>query len=214
MQDTNDPIGDQSARAARACRSAAPPATPAARGSAALATVLADDPARAEVWAEFDHDAGAIAAARELRERFELSRESTPVLTGDTLDDFDYQRVLGQDPQHVRRVLRASHLVFGAAGGVVGLCAALVVQQGETVSAAAPGYPLLLPALGILFGVFAGVLLAGLRALRPRRDFVLAWIRDAVLQQGHAFVIVRTHDRVQRQRAREVLDSRALRLLP
>ncbi|HSC87238.1 MAG TPA: hypothetical protein VLC09_08215, partial [Polyangiaceae bacterium] len=106
------------------------------------------------------------AASALLQETPALQGEVAVIRPGDPLVD----RKLEPENQGIWHTLIRSHLLFGIAGGLVGIVAALVVIAAWPAAALSPFYTTLF--VGV-FGAFLGMIFAGLLTLRPDHGYVV-----------------------------------------
>jgi hypothetical protein len=103
-------------------------------------------------------------------------------------------RKMEPESHGIWHTLLRSHAWLGLLGPVVGLvAAALVLATGWPAALASPNATL---AVGAVYGIFVGLLAAGVLTLRPDRARVIAQVREAS-DQGHWSVVshpVSAHD--------------------
>jgi cysteine synthase len=111
--------------------------------------------------------------------------------------DPSFARKMEPEAQGIWRTFVRSHAVLGPIGLVLGVVTAVtLVVLGVPAFASSP---LLAIVAAALFGLFGGLMLAGLLTLRPDRDLVTASIRQAV-EAGCWAVVAHPVDPAQLQR--------------
>ena len=95
-------------------------------------------------------------------------------------------RKLVPENRRIGQTLRQTHMVLGSMGLVGGRCSGLVLDMtNAAVFASAPGMTIVVFGL---YGLFAGLLMAGATALRPDRD--LAAMRISRASATHKWTVV------------------------
>lgn len=108
--------------------------------------------------------------------------------------DVDMSRKLVPESGRVWQTFKRTHMILGAFGLIGGLLIGIVLTlSNAAVFATEPG--LTLVAFG-LYGLFAGLLMAGATALRPDRDLAAMRISDAAAD--HKWTVV-AHARNERE---------------
>ena len=160
-----------------------------------------------KAWAECQDAARAQVAASRLAADPGLGESSIVVVSAaDTADSVDAK--LEPAPQEFRERLVRTHLIAGAAGALLGVAVAWVAQAYWIEIAL--GAPLLVPALGALFGAMVGLLAAGAWALNPVRAIREVALKDEILGNANTYIIVHSHTEQQRAHAAVVLASLAI----
>lgn len=120
--------------------------------------------------------------------------------------DLNYERKIEPNSQKVGRTLFKTHAIGGSCGIALGLIGGIILglygptytQSSATLTIAAAG----------LFGLFAGLLVAGLFSLRPDQDAVVNETRQAT-EENKWVIVIHTHNHEQTQQAKSILDKSA-----
>lgn len=151
------------------------------------------------VAALFDNGTAAARAAGSLQRQ--QRGERCPVLVVEPHDP-RLGRKLEPESRGIWQTLLRSHGKLGAAGLVVGAAVgALLVASGWAAAEASPGMTV---GVAALYGLFAGLLLAGLLTLRPDRGRVISSVRDATAH-GRWAVVAHPRSAEEADEAREAL---------
>ncbi|MEO8298680.1 MAG: hypothetical protein ABI574_12835 [Burkholderiales bacterium] len=118
-----------------------------------------------------DRQAAELAARTLTQDNPALEGEVTVIPPGDPLLD----RKLEPEQAGIWRTLVRSHLVFGVAGGLVGMVAGLIAIVAWPAAALAPVYTILFTGA---FGAFFGLIGAGLLTLRPDHGYVIRKVQE------------------------------------
>jgi hypothetical protein len=138
---------------------------------------------RTLVAASFDDAAQAEAVASTLKSDPQVDGEVSVIAPGDPLA----ARKMEPEQRGIWRTLRRGHLVFGAAGVLLGLVVSFIAIRQWAAAADSPGFTVLfITVLGAFFGLMVG----GLITLRPDHDAVIQQVR-AALERGQWAVVVR-----------------------
>jgi len=142
--------------------------------------------AQGQIAAIYDNKAQATSSARALIERSVVSESQVTLIEG-TEDDFG--KKLEQDSTVIGNHLWSSHLKMGALGlGAGFIVASLLVAFGPALTQQNPIFTFI--AL-ISPGLFLGLFIAGLFALRPDRNNIIQTVRHG-LRNGKAALVVNT----------------------
>ena len=145
------------------------------------------------VAATFPNRAAAVEAATTLQA--ELPQAGVDLIHP---HDVNLARKLEPESQGIWRTARRSHLMLGLAGLVLGaVAAAMLIGIGWP---AAVKSPMLATLFLSNFGLFVGLMVAGLLTLRPDRDHVLTSIRERN-RSGDWAVVVHPTSPAQSERA-------------
>lgn len=154
-----------------------------------------------KVSAEYDNQQSADRAVQLLVEKAQIPRQQIDIVNPQ--DPF-IARKLEPEVTGIRRTLVRSHLVFGGAGFALGIVLSIILTTiGPTLTQASP----LFTFIAVIFLCTSlGLLLAGLVALRPDHDPLIAKTRTAA-QNGQWTVVVHCASQAQQERANETVHS-------
>jgi len=142
--------------------------------------------AQGQVAAIYDDKAQATTSAQALVSRSVVPESHVTLIEG---SEEDFGKKLEEDSNVIGKGLWSSHLKMGAIGlGAGFIAAALLVAFGPALTQQNPIFTFI--AL-ISPGLFLGLFLAGLFALRPDRNQIIQTVRHA-LRNGKAALIVNT----------------------
>lgn len=158
---------------------------------------VAIDPAPVDVGAKFTSMEAAERAVMRLESKG-IAAAQVEILAGDGR----MHVARGVERRATRRALIRWHVLLGAAGLLLGVLLWLFAwYSGATLVLAMPALMLVIAAI---FGALAGMLVAGLLALRPDKGWIAAAARDDA-RAGDVPVIVHATGRQQAHKAREIL---------
>jgi hypothetical protein len=153
----------------------------------------------AKVSAEFDNQDEAQAASERVSRHAGIDTGQIRIVEP---DDPALERKLEPESGGIARSLISLHIMLGVAGLGLGILAALVmIVVGVGIFARNPWYTIMAFSF---FGAVAGLLIAGLAALRPDHDRMIATARESA-GNGNWLVVVHARDSDEERMARDVL---------
>lgn len=152
------------------------------------------------VAACFDTRASAELAAAGLNKASEGGEKVYLILPNDA----HAAEKLEPESRGIVRTLWRSHLLFGVFATLIGAGAGLgLVALPWPAAASSPGFAVLFSAV---FGLFAGLMLAGLVSLRPDHGYVIDKVMQAV-RRGRWAVVMHPLNRVRARVAAQALEA-------
>jgi hypothetical protein len=119
-------------------------------------------------------------------------------------NDPSLDRKLEPEPRGVAKTIVRSHVILGAAGLLVGLIAAFVLEQ-SGIALFAWSAPYTYGTFGFV-GAMLGMLLAGLFSVRPDHDPLITRVKEGV-RAGRWYLLVHTRNDSEKSRAKQTLEG-------